>query len=55
MTPLFAATLASQAGQTQTDGGSAASVGPGALRATQKSMDFTPTQGMSAVLKYKHF
>ena len=44
MTPLFAASLASQPGQTQTDG-SGASVGPGAVRATQKSVDFTPTQG----------
>ena len=42
MTPLFAASLASQPGQTQTDGGTTASV---ALRATQKSVDFTPTQG----------
>ena len=45
MTPLFAASLASQPGQTQTDGGTTASVAPGALRATQKSVDFTPTQG----------
>ena len=47
MTPLFAASLSSQPGQTQTDGGGTlgSSVGSGAIRATQKSMDFTPTQG----------
>ena len=43
MTPLFAASLATQPGQTQTDGG--ASIEPGVLRATQKSVEFTPTQG----------
>jgi len=45
MTPLFAASLASQPGQTQTDGGFGASVGTGMLRATQQSLAFTPTQG----------
>lgn len=46
MTPLFAPSLASQPGQTQTDGGGlGGSMGSGAIRATQKSVDFTPTQG----------
>jgi DNA-dependent protein kinase catalytic subunit len=44
MTPLFAASLSSQTGQTQTDSGTLPSLAPGALRATQKSADFTPTQ-----------
>jgi DNA-dependent protein kinase catalytic subunit len=45
MTPLFAATLSSQTGQTQTDyGGTVGSVGAGGLRATQRSVEFTPTQ-----------
>ena len=51
MTPLFAATLASQ-GQTQTDGGYAVGPGEGMLRATQQqSLDFTPTQGMHGYVK----
>ena len=47
MTPLFAASLASQTGQTQTDfGGSVGSVAAaGGLRATQRTVEFTPTQG----------
>ena len=42
MTPLFAATLASQPGQTLADTGTLGSV---QLRATQQSLAFTPTQG----------
>ena len=49
MTPLFAASLASQPGQTQTDGGTAASVEVGVVRATQHSVAFTPTQGMGLI------
>ncbi|CAI8051260.1 DNA-dependent protein kinase catalytic subunit [Geodia barretti] len=46
MTPLFAATLSSQTGQTQTDyGGTVGSIGAVGLRATQRSVEFTPTQG----------
>ena len=44
MTPLFAATLASQPGQTQSEAYSG--TGEGMLRATQQAMAFTPTQGM---------
>ena len=44
MTPLFAASLSSQSvQQTQTDSG--ASLGAGGLRATQRTVEFTPTQG----------
>ena len=43
MTPLFAATLASQPGQTQSEAYSG--TGEGMLRATQQAMAFTPTQG----------
>ena len=43
MTPLFAATLASQPGQTQSEAYSG--MGEGMLRATQQAMAFTPTQG----------
>ena len=50
MTPLFAATLSSQTGQTQTDyGGTVGSVGAGGLRATQRSVEFTPTQGKADI------
>ena len=48
MTPLFAATLSSQTGQTQTDYGGTvgSSLGAaGGIRATQRSVEFTPTQG----------
>ena len=44
MTPLFAATLASQPGQTQSEAYSG--MGEGMLRATQQAVAFTPTQGM---------
>ena len=44
MTPLFAATLASQTGMTQQGGEAAAEVG--GVRATQQvGLAFTPTQG----------
>lgn len=50
MTPLFAATLASQT-QTQTDGGYVSGPGDGMLRATQQSLAFTPTQGVLACMR----
>lgn len=55
MTPLFAASLASQPGQTQTDSGFGASVETGMLRATQQSLAFTPTQGIPYTGLYSHF
>lgn len=46
MTPLFAATQASQAGQTQMGSQSlSGGMADGGLRATQQSLAFTPTQG----------
>ena len=45
MTPLFAATLASQPGQTQMEQ-SVGTTSDGGIRATQQNLAFTPTQGM---------
>jgi len=45
MTPMFAATLASQAGGTQIEQSVGGSLEPGGLRATQQNLAFTPTQG----------
>lgn len=47
MTPLFAATQASQPGGTQVDQTLGGDMASGALRATQQAMAFTPTQGYS--------
>ena len=44
MTPLFAATLASQS--QATDGGSYGGMGEGMIRGTQQALAFTPTQGV---------
>ena len=49
MTPLFAATQASQPGGTQMDQSLGSGMASGALRATQQAMAFTPTQGYSDV------
>ena len=50
MTPLFAATQASQPGGTQMDQSLGSGMASGALRATQQAMAFTPTQGYIIVI-----